>query len=296
NFAYNFCAQKIRSRHMEGVDLSSWRAVTNCSEPIHWGSHQLFIDAFAPYGLRSDALATSYAMAENVFAVTQAWARRPFSIDQVDARIFQDQRLAHPSDGGDHNTLRLVSSGFPLDKVELCILDEDFDFLPDRHLGQIALKSDSLLTSYYRRPNVTKESFHNGWYLTGDIGYLAGGEVFVTGRQKELIIVGGKNVYPQDLERLAAKAGGIRPGRLVAFGNFNQRSGTEEIVLVAESDVESEAERRQIANQIRQLVTQGSDVALRFVQVVEPKWLLKTSSGKIARGANKDKYLAHFPK
>jgi len=296
NFAYNFCAQKIRDRHLEGVDLSSWRAVTNCSEPIHWQSHQLFLDRFAPYGLKAGALATSYAMAENVFAVTQAWAGQPFTIDEVDARAFQNQRLARPSNDENENTLKLVSSGYPLDNVELRILDDAFQHLPDRHLGQIALKSDSLLTAYYHRPNVTKESFHDGWYLTGDIGYVAKGEVYVTGRRKELIIVGGKNVYPQDLERLAAEADGIHQGRLVAFGNFNQRTGTEEIVLIAESDVESEDQRRQIANHIRQLVTQGSDVALRYVQVVERKWLLKTSSGKIARGANRDKYLAQFHK
>jgi len=294
NFAYNFCAQKIRARHLEGVDLSSWRAVTNCSEPIHWKSHELFIARFAPYGLKSSALATSYAMAENVFAVTQACDGQPFSVDVVDARAFQNERVALPSNVENENTLKLVSSGFPLDNVDLRILDDAFCHLPDRHLGQIALKSDCTLTAYYHRPNITQESFHDGWYLTGDIGYIAQGEVYVTGRQKELIIVGGKNVYPQDLERLAANADGIHQGRLVAFGNFNERTGTEEIILVAESDVESEAERRQMANDIRRLVTQGSDVALRYVQIVGRKWLLKTSSGKVSRAANRDKYLAQF--
>ena len=137
----------------------------------------------------------------------------------------------------------------------------------------------------------TAKAFSKGWFLTGDYGYTADGQVYVAGRKKDLIIVGGKNVYPMDLEELAMTVKGVRAGRVVAFGVFNETSGTEEVVLVAEVDTESEEQREQIADAIRQAVTRGSAIALRHVSLVAPKWLIKTSSGKNARGANKEKYL-----
>jgi acyl-CoA synthetase (AMP-forming)/AMP-acid ligase II len=149
-----------------------------------------------------------------------------------------------------------------------------------------------MLTGYYKRPDLTEKAFVDGWYLTGDLGYLADGELYVTGRKKDLIIVGGKNVYPQDLERLASEVEGVHPGRVVAFGVFNDQIGTEDVVIIAESEFSGEIEQQQIADEIRRSVTQGSDIALRYVKVVGRNWLLKTSSGKIARLANRDKYIA----
>jgi acyl-CoA synthetase (AMP-forming)/AMP-acid ligase II len=151
-----------------------------------------------------------------------------------------------------------------------------------------------MLTGYFNRDDLTAKAFHEGWYLTGDLGYLAGGEVYITGRKKDLIIVGGKNIYPQDIEELAGQARGVHPGRVVAFGVFNDQAGTEDVVVVAETDTEEEAARREIANEIRERVTRGSDVALRYVKVVGPRWLLKTSSGKIARSSNREKYLSEI--
>jgi acyl-CoA synthetase (AMP-forming)/AMP-acid ligase II len=153
-----------------------------------------------------------------------------------------------------------------------------------------------MLTGYYGRRDLTEQAFLDGWYLTGDLGYLADGELYITGRKKDLIIVGGKNVYPQDLERLAGDVPGVHPGRVVAFGVFNEQAGTEEVVMIAETDPDEMSgtggDRRQaIAEEIRQRVNRGSDIALRTVFIVERNWLLKTSSGKIARAANRDKYL-----
>jgi acyl-CoA synthetase (AMP-forming)/AMP-acid ligase II len=290
NFAYNFCAQKTRDRDLEGVSLASWRAVINCSEPVHFHSHELFSARFSKYGLRSDALATCYAMAENVFAVTQGGIGTPLTVDHVDGRSLLTERVARPVPV-DQDGLKMLSCGRPLSNVRVRVLSEQRTDLPERHLGEIALQSDCMLTGYYHREDVTRQAFHEGWYLTGDLGYLADGEVYVTGRKKELIIVGGKNVYPQDLERLASGVAGVHPGRVVAFGIDDEEAGTEDVVVVAEADTEDETERQQIADAIRQRVTQGSDVALRRVQVVGPKWLIKTSSGKPARLACKEKYL-----
>lgn len=293
NFAYNFCAQKIRERHLEHVDLSSWRAVINCSEPMYYHSHQIFLNRFAPYGLRPQALATCYAMAENVFAVTQGGITSDVTVDQIDAKIFTQEKRAVPRKEV-NQTLRLLSAGKPIQNTKVRILSDQRTDLPERHIGEIAIQSDCMLTEYFRRPDLTKEAFFDGWYLTGDLGYLANGELYVTGRKKDLIIVGGKNIYPQDLEYLASQIEGVHPGRVAAFGIPNLETGTEDVVLVAEADEEiasNEAARQKLAEAIRAKVTRDSDVALRYVRIVERGWLIKTSSGKVARAANRDKYL-----
>jgi acyl-CoA synthetase (AMP-forming)/AMP-acid ligase II len=158
-------------------------------------------------------------------------------------------------------------------------------------MGEIALRSNCMLSGYYNRPDATKEAFWDGWYLTGDYGYISQGELFVTGRKKDMIIVGGKNVYPQDLESLSYEVKGVHPGRSVAFGLFNEDTGTEDVVLIAEADTHDEDEQMRIADEIRQHVTKRSAVSLRQVRVVGPHWILKTSSGKTARRANREKFL-----
>jgi len=310
NFAFNFCAQKTRDRDLQGVDLSSWRAVINCSEPMRWESHQVFADRFAAYGLRPEALATCYAMAENVFAVTQGGLTGPVTVDEIDRRALITEQVARPvsasraanGDSGAPERVRMLSAGRPLPNVRVRVLDDARNDLPERHVGELALQSDCLLTGYFHRDDATAQAFHEGWYLTGDLGYVADGEVYVSGRRKDLIIVGGKNVYPQDLETLAGEVPGVHPGRVVAFGVFNAEAGTEDVVLVAEVDDAdltagadadgAELARNALTDAVRQYINRGSDVAVRQVYLVGPRWVLKTSSGKVARAANREKYLA----
>ena len=298
NFAYNFCARKIRDRDLEGVDLSSWRAISNCSEPMLHRSHQIFLERFRPRGLRPEALATCYAMAENVFAVTQGGIDHPVTVDRISQRGFLTDRRAQPA-AGEEPAMNMLSCGRPIARTEVKVVDDSRGNLPERRIGEIVLRSDCMLSGYFRRPDLTASAFHEGWYLTGDLGYMADGEVFITGRKKDLIIVGGKNVYPQDLEALGSEVEGIHPGRVVAFGVFSEETGTEEVILVAEmegeeSHGECSSRAESLAEEIRQRVTKGSDISLRTVKVVERGWLLKTSSGKIARGANREKFLAEF--
>jgi fatty-acyl-CoA synthase len=290
NFAFNFCAQKIRERDLEGVDLSSWRAVINCSEPMRLESHAQFIKRFMPYGLREEALGSCYAMAENVFAVTQSAIAAPVNVDWIDRQAFRDQHIAQPA-GESANSIAVLSAGRPLPKTQIRIIDETQKDVPERVVGEIALKSETLMTAYYQRDDLTKAAFREGWYLSGDLGYLANGELYVTGRKKEIIIVGGKNIYPQDLEALASEVEGIHPGRVVAFGLFNEQLGTEDVVLVAEEDVKDPGSRTQLAEAVRQMINKGSDAAVRHVQVVPRGWVIKTSSGKLARDANRKKFL-----
>jgi fatty-acyl-CoA synthase len=234
-------------------------------------------------------------MAENVFAVTQGGIDRAVVVDAISQRGLLIDRIARKASDGEE-TMRMLSCGQPVENVEIRVVDDARRELPDRHLGEVMLRSDCMLSGYYHRDDLTEKAFQDGWYLTGDLGYRADGEVYITGRKKDLIIVGGKNVYPQDLESLASEVPGIHPGRVVAFGVFNEEMGTEDVVLVAEKDAEAEnpagAGPEDLSNAIRARVTRGSDIALRQVKVVERGWLLKTSSGKIARNANRDKFLA----
>jgi acyl-CoA synthetase (AMP-forming)/AMP-acid ligase II len=290
NFAYNFLAQKIRDRHIEGVNLSSLRAVINCSEPVRWESHQAFYERFKNYGLKYESLQTSYAMAENVFCITQSSMGSVPTVDEIDRESFMVQRVAKsPIDG--LPSMKVMSSGHPIENVKIKILDEHGQELPDCTVGEIAIQSNCMLTGYYNRPDLSAKAFLDGWYLTGDYGYISNGEVFVSGRKKDMIIVGGRNVYPQDLEMLTYEVPGVHAGRSVAFGMFDEAQGTEEVVIIAEVDSEDTNEQQKVADAIRLHVTKNSAIALRYVKVVSPKWILKTSSGKTARSANREKFL-----
>lgn len=289
NFAYNFCAQKIRDRHLEGVDLSSWRAIINCSEPVRYESHHAFYEKFKAYGLRENVLHSSYAMAENVFAVTQSSLAVSPRVERIEREAFMSERVVHESNA--ENALTVMSSGRPLSNVQIKIMDESGKQVQEGVIGEILLKSNCMLSGYYNRPEVTEKAFVDGWYITGDFGFISAGELFVSGRKKDMIIVGGKNVYPQDLELLTYEVPGVHAGRSVAFGMFDDEQGTEEVVIIAEIDSEDMAEQQKISDAIRQHVTKNSAIALRHVKVVGPKWVIKTSSGKTARSANKEKFL-----
>ncbi len=291
NFAYNFCTQKIRERDLEGVNLSSWRMITNTSEPVKPASHQMFYERFKPYGLKQTALQCSYGMAENVFAAVQTTP--PYSIpivDEIDRESYLTERIARPAVEG-RPSIKMMSTGRALSNTTIRIIDEKGNDVPDRVIGEIALKSNCMLTEYYNRPDITKKAFIDGWYLSGDYGYAVNGEIFVAGRKKDMIIVGGKNIYPQDLEAMAYEVPGIHPGRAVAFGVFDEETGTEDVVIVAEVDTEDPEERRKIGDALRAHITKNSAVALRYAHIVGKKWILKTSSGKTARSANREKFL-----
>lgn len=316
NFAFNFCAQKIRDKDLVNVDLSSLRALINCSEPMYWNSHKIFLERFKPSGLQSKSLVTSYAMAENVFAVTQGGIETDVIVDIIDRGAFNQNRIAipltHPRKWEkslnfneqeiNRPHIKMLSAGKPIPGTEIRILGPDGEDLPERHVGEILIKSEYMLSGYYNRPDLTKEAFRDGWYMTGDLGYISGEQLYVTGRIKDLIIVGGKNIYPQDLETLAGEVNGVHPGRVAAFGVFSEKSGTEEVVLIAESDLDIEfafgpeitPEIERIADEIRDKITRGTDISLRNVHIVGKNWLIKTSSGKIARNTNREKFLSEL--
>jgi fatty-acyl-CoA synthase len=291
NFAFNFCAQKIRDRDLEGVDLSSWRLCINASEPVRYKSIEMFYERFKSYGLRFESLQTMYGMAENVLVASQNDITKTPYVEDVDRESFTTDKIARPAFDG-RPSIQMTSCGVPIPNTTIRLVDGHGQDVPERHIGEIVLKSNCMLTGYYNRPDITKKAFlAGGWYMTGDYGYMYNGELFIAGRKKDLIIVGGKNVYPQDLETLACEVPGVHAGRTVAFGLFDETQGTEEVVIIAEVDSNDEAEHERIADEIRKHVTKNSAIATRHVRVVGPKWILKTSSGKVARLANKEKFI-----
>lgn len=295
NFAYNHSVRAIRERDLHALDLQHWRLLINCAEPVRHDSHQQFLQRFAPYGVRAEALATCYAMAENTFAVTQSEPAQPAQVDWVDLDLLQREGRAVPVAAHGAGATPVVSCGFPIAGTEIAILGKSGHLAGERTVGEILIRSNCMLDEYYRRPDLTREAFDGGWYRSGDMGYLASGQLYVSGRKKDLIIVGGKNIYPQDVEALAATVPGIYPGRAVAFGVPDERLGTEGIVLVCELNGKAgAAQRKQIETELRQGVLRVLGVTLNDLRLVEQRWLLKTSSGKIARSLNCEKYLEEF--
>jgi len=288
NFAYHHLARRVRQRDVAEVRLDTMRMFINCSEPARHESHQLFLQRFASLGVRESMLAVSYAMAENTFAVTQTAPGQVPRLDRVDGEALARLGVAQQA-VGEASATPVLSCGWPIPHTQIRVLDQHGRRLPSRHVGEIAIRSDCMLENYYRRPDL--QPFVDGWYKTGDMGYMAEGELFIVGRKKDLIINAGKNVYPQDIEAIVNDVPGVHPGRAVVFGVPDEREGTELIAVVAEVDVTTRAERQLIGKAIRQAVARKSTVTVSYVTLVEPKWLLKTSSGKIARSANRQKWL-----
>jgi len=291
NFAYSFMALNVADRDLEGVDLSSLRGVVNCSEPVLSASHDAFVERFAPHGMTRDRLAVSYAMAEDTFAVTSAGFGTPVVVDHVDGSRFDAEHVAAPVVPGATGSRALTSSGRPLPQTELRVLAAGGRELGEREVGELALRSPCLMAGYDGNAEATAAAFTDGWFLTGDLGYVADGEVFVTGRSKDLLIVGGKNVYPQDIEATVHRVEGIVAGRVVAFGVPNDRLGTEDLVVVAETFETDPDQRLVIEREIYAVIAEHTEVVPGDVEVVEHRTLVKSSSGKLARGANRDAHL-----
>lgn len=289
NFAYNHCVRAIRQRDVEQLDLSSIRAFINCSEPARHDSHLLFAERFAANGVTLDKLTVSYAMAENTFAVTQTPIGKYPSTDTVDRLVLQDKLRANPTGHSEHSET-LVSCGKPISGARVKVVGENGLDLAERYVGEVYVKSNSMLTGYYKRDDLNPFD-QEGWYHTGDRGYIANGEIYIVGRSKDLIINAGKNIYPQDLEAIVNTVSGVHPGRVVAFGVFDEREGTELIAIVAETSVTDPTGRKLIIREIRQAVSRQANVTVNYLTLEDKGWLIKTSSGKIARGKNREKWL-----
>ncbi len=287
-------------------DLSSVRAFIDCSEPCRADTLEAFAAGFLPHGLRPGAVATCYAMAETVFAVTQSRPGEPPAYLSVDREAMSVRAVAVPVEAGRPGAVRLVSCGRPIAGTSIriaeqrspgpCFGHELLAFLSPAPssagwpVGEIVVASGSAFAGYHRNPEASAAALDHGWYRTGDLGFVHDGELYVCGRTKDLIIVNGRNFYAHDIEAAAHAACDVKPGRAAAFGIEREAAGSEGAVVVVESDLAAGHAAETVARGVRDAVAQALGLALHDVVVRPPGALVKTTSGKISREANRRLY------
>jgi fatty-acyl-CoA synthase len=296
NFALQFLARRVRPEDRSGFELSSLRALINCSEPVRAQSIDEFVAVYEAFGLNPSAVKSSYAMAENVFGVTQSDINCAPARIWVDGRELAQSSIAVPVDAADGQAACFVSSGPCLPGNSVRIVSADGNDLGDNKVGEIAIHSDSLFDGYYNRPDLSAAACKDGWYWTGDLGFRIDGELYVTGRKKDLIIVAGKNIYPQDIEEIVCRHPAVKDGRAVAFGLYNEERGTEDIVIAAELENDTEPrDTAAIERAIRDAIVSELEVAPRAVFLKPLAWIVKSTAGKPARSTTREKLLReHF--
>jgi fatty-acyl-CoA synthase len=293
NFAFNHLVNTAVDDARK-VDLSHVRAFINCSEPCKAETFRSFAARFASWGVRPDQLAVCYAMAESVFAVSQTSIGQAPRVLTVDQKRLSREKIAHPAVSLRANdTLELLSTGCPLSGVEIAIVDPDSDseLLPDGAVGQIALRGEFVFKGYFKDPSRTNDVFHNGYFMTGDIGFRFESEIYVLGRRNDLIIVLGKNFFAHEIEELMNGIAGVKAGRAVALGLYNERIGSEDLIIIAEVD-ETHYDQRAIRTRIKKTLESSIGLVPKKILLVERGWLVKSTSGKISRSENLLKYLS----
>ena len=293
NFAFQFVPRRTPKTRWTAYDLSSLRLLINCSEPVRTSSMLEFQTAFR---IRSAVLQSSYAMAENVFAVTQSGLDRDPVTIYVDGQQFRTAHRVIRVKEDSPGAICFTSSGRLLPGQKVRIVSDSGALLGDDGVGEIVLQSDCLFEGYYNRPDLTAQAIVDGWYHTGDLGFCRDGELYVVGRKKDLLIVGGENVYPQDIEQIVGAHAAVHDGRVVAMGLYNPDLGTEDIVVVAElQNVELLANAEHLEQQIRATIVAGLGITVRTIFLKPPKWIIKSTAGKPARSATRDKLLREHP-
>ncbi|MEB2284946.1 MAG: hypothetical protein B6D46_12050 [Polyangiaceae bacterium UTPRO1] len=298
NFAYALCVQRLREEQLAGLDLSSWRLAINAAEPVLARTIRTFTERFAPYGFRAAAMTPAWGLAENVTIATAHGEGEP-RIETIDRAALAAHGEARPTDGAG---IESVAIGRCLPRCTIEIR-EGGRVLADRRIGEVWLRSDSLFAGYHRDPELTARTLVDGWLDTGDRGYLADGDLFFVARSKDLIIVAGEKYAPNHIEAAINEVPGVRAGCVVVFGVVDPDRGTEDVAAVvetrfAEAD-DAAATRREsalaeLAGAIRSHVTRTTGLAIRHLELVPPGGIRKTTSGKLARAATRERYAAAF--
>jgi fatty-acyl-CoA synthase len=286
NFGYDLCVRRVKDRDLDGLDLSSWRVAGCGAEPIHQPTLAAFAAKFADVGFRATSFLPSYGLAEHVLAATFAPRGRRPRTDHVAAEAVTARRLAVPHDGTGAS-LTLVSCGFALPGHRLEIVGDDGRPVAERHVGEILLSGPSVMLGYYKQDELTAQTIRGGWLHTGDLGYLSGGELFVCGRAKDIIIVNGRKYHPQDLEWAVDGLGGVRRGRVVAFG-ATENGHADRVVIVVEPSGTVPADL--LIDTIRREIGDLFGLYVDDIAVVRSGTVGRTTSGKVQRAATRSRY------
>ena len=293
NFAYELCLQRIGDKQLAALDLSSVRCIFNGAEPISPNTMAQFNRKFKPCGLTETAMQPVYGLAECSVGLTFPATKRPPLIDQIDRVTFMKTGRAVTTTKSE-TALLFPACGIPLSQHEIRIVDDAELELPERQQGRLEFRGPSATSGYYRNPEATKKLFHGDWLDSGDLAYIANGELYITGRIKDIIIHAGRNIYPHELEQAIGHIDGIRNGCVAVFGSQNQDSGTEQLVVLAETKIEDPKQREQLVVQINSISSDLVGSPPDEIALVKPHTVLKTSSGKIRRSACRDLFEQGF--
>jgi 1-acyl-sn-glycerol-3-phosphate acyltransferase len=300
NFAYELCVRKIADKDIEGLDLRSWRVTLNGAEPVNPDTLDRFAERFGPYGFRPEAHMPVYGLAEASLGVTFPPLNRGPLVDRIDREVFASEGRAVPARAEGAAAISFVSCGKSVPGHDVRIVDARGEEVNDRIEGFLWFRGPSATSGYYKNPEATEKLLPLGpaaegeyaWVNSGDRAYRAGGEIYITGRVKDIIIKGGRNLYPHEVEELAARAEGIRKGCIVAFGVKDEATGTEKLIVVAESREREASRGAAIAAAVTEQVSQGLGLPPDRVELIPPGSIPKTSSGKLRREETKQLYLA----
>ncbi|MEA3078208.1 MAG: fatty-acyl-CoA synthase [Actinomycetota bacterium] len=288
NFSYALAARALR--RMEGLDLSKWRVALNGAEPVDPDTMAQFCEAAARHGFDAGALFPAFGMAELAIGGSFPTPGRGLVVDTVDQRVLETDRYAAPVAADSPGSRRLARLGQPIPGLEMRIADPvTGDVMAEREVGELQIAGTSVTPGYYKHPEATAAAFTgDGWLRTGDLAYLVDGELVICGRIKDVIIVGGRNVFPEDVERAVAEVEGVRAGNVIAFG-VEGRKGKEAVIVVAETKVAGEADVIRAAVSVR--VREAIGLPPEEVVLVSAGTLPKTSSGKLQRSLCRTRYL-----
>lgn len=290
NFAWVLATRALKRMH--DLDLSTLTLALSGAEPVDPSAVEAFVGAAAPFGFSAGGVFPAFGMAEVAIGGSFPRRGRGMVCDSVDRLVLERDRVAKPLELADADeeldVRRLPLLGTPVPGLEMRVVEPDtFAELPERHVGELLLRGTSVTPGYYRRPDATAALFHDDWLVTGDLAYFVDGELVLCGRIKDVIIVGGRNVFPEDIERAVGGLDGVRAGNVIAFGVEGYK-GKESVVVVAEVRADDlEAVRQAIHH--RTLDVCG--LPPRDVMLVMPGTLPKTSSGKLQRAKCREMYL-----
>jgi 1-acyl-sn-glycerol-3-phosphate acyltransferase len=292
NFAFDLCVKRVTDAEMAGVDLSAWRLAMNGSEAVAADTITRFTARFAPWGFRAEAMTPVYGLAEASVGLTAPPPGRGPRVDAVSREIFERERRAKPARTGERSPLRFVSCGIPLPGHEVQVVDATGRGVSERVEGRIEFRGPSVTGGYHRNVTLTRAAVRAAWMDSGDLGYLADGELYVTGRRKDIIIKAGRNLYPQEIEDLVGGVPGVRRGCVAAFGVPDPDTGTERLVVIAETRILAAPAREGMRAAAVERVVDAIGLPPDSVVIAAPGAVLKTSSGKIRRSATRDAYVA----
>lgn len=290
NFAYELCARRIDDAELVGLDLSTWRMAFNGAEPVSAATLERFTARFAPYGFRPETMVPVYGLAEASLGVAFPTLGQAPQIDRIQREPLRRSGRAIPATPDDTTALRFVACGEPLSGYHLRIVDAAGHEVGERQEGRLELQGPSITSGYFRNAEATSRLFHGAWLDSGDLAYMVGQTLYLTGRVKDLIIRAGRNIIPHEVEDVVGDIPGIRRGCVAVFGSTDPASGTERLVVLAETRETETAPLATLHNQVEATVTDLLGTPPDDVVFAPPGTVLKTSSGKLRRAACRERY------